>query len=156
MSSEFRVRKNRHEEALDAIKSLAGSETVTKSRLPALEGPDHYAFVTTRKFVEATTFVDAMIAWRWILEEDINGDSHDPSFAGEKLGDEDILFSAIAPFVDDGCYIQVFCHDDESIWRWVFEHSQVRREYGSISFEYARANKSEHSRRFRWSFRRPL
>ncbi len=38
-----------------------------------------------------------MSAWRWILEEDINGDAIDPSFTGEKLGDEIILFKAIAP-----------------------------------------------------------
>jgi hypothetical protein len=141
MSSEFRVPKSRHSAALAAIRNLSGSETVTKAHFPALEGDDHYAFVTTKDFVDAETFFDAMIAWRWVLEEDTNGDAIDPSFTGEKLGDEEILFSAIAPFVEDHSYIQVFCHDDECVWRWVFEKSQVRREHANIVFNYPGANR---------------
>ena len=136
MSSQFRVRKSRHSDALAAIKKLAGGETVTKAHFPAMEGSDHYAFVTTKDFIDAETIFDALIAWRWVLEEDANGDAFDPSFTGEKLGDEEILFAAVAPFVVDRSYIQIFCHDDECVWRWVFEDSRVRREYANIAFEY--------------------
>ena len=141
MSSEFRVRKSCHSEALAAIKNLAGRETVTKAHFPALQGDDHYPFVESKKFIGARDFFEAMAVWRWILDEDSNGDAIDPSFMGEKLGDEDILFSAIASCVEDESYIQVFCHDDESVWRLVFESSRVRREYANIVFNYSAANK---------------
>lgn len=141
MSSEFRVPKCHHSAALAALKNFSGGETVTKAHFPALKGDNHYAFVTSTDFVDAENLFEAMIAWRWVLEEDTNGDAIEPSFNGEKLGDEDILFSAIAPFVEDQSYIQVFCHDEECVWRWVFEKSQVRREYARITFNYPGANR---------------
>ncbi len=139
MASHFRMRKERHADALAAIKALAGRETVTKAHFPSMLDDDHFAFVTTREFVQAEQLVDAMVAWRWVLEEAGDGSLYNPSFTGEKLGDEEILFSAIAPFVESGSYIQVFCHDDECVWRWVFENDGVRREYARLEFSYTRS-----------------
>ena len=133
MSSRFRVQKERQADALAAVKALKGKET-QKIFTNTLGG--HFSFVNMSEFIQADTLADAMCAWRWILEDDGYGDLCDPSFLGQYLGDEDILFSAIAPFVESGSYIQVFCHDDECIWRWVFENNGVRREYARIEFDY--------------------
>lgn len=139
MSSRFRIRKERQADALAAVKALRGQET--QKRFTNTPG-GHFSFINMTEFIQAETLVDAMCAWRWILEDDDNGDLYAPSFTGEYLGDEDILFSAIAPFVESGSYIQVFCHDDECVWRWVFENGSVRREYAHIEFSYSGANSS--------------
>lgn len=142
MESICRIKKSNFDDALSAIRSLQGGETVRKEHFSGMEGPNHYSFVTTSKFMEAETFIDAMAAWRWGFEEDENGDAYDPCFLGEKLGDEEILFRKIAPFVEAGSFIQVYCHDDEKIWRWVFDGASVRREYAEIVFKYQSANQA--------------
>ena len=142
MTSDCRIKEVNFGNALKAIHSLEGGETVRKEKLLNLRGPNHYSFVKTSRFMESKNFIDAMAAWRWIFEADENGDAVDPSFMGEKLGDEEILFEVIAPFVEKGSFIQVFCHDEEEIWRWVFDGTTVRREYADITFNYENANKT--------------
>jgi hypothetical protein len=48
------------------------------------------------------------------------GDIIGLEFDGEKIGDEETLFEAIAPAVEKGSYIQA-SGDDGEIWRWVFD-----------------------------------
>jgi hypothetical protein len=83
------------EAALEAIKGLAGKETM---------GPEHFSWVDTREFLYADTFEEAMRAWRWETDSDWKY----ILFTGEKLGDDNLLFDAIAPYieagVDDGSY----------------------------------------------------
>lgn len=56
------------------------------------------------------------------------------SFRSEKLGDDEILFRAIAPFVNDGAIIE-FDGEDGSRWRYVFENGEIKEQEAKISWE---------------------
>lgn len=95
--------------ALQAIKNLAGKETYGS----------HFAWVSTEMFLKAKNLEKAMSVWRWGISENENGDIDEIQFNGEKLGDDELLFKAIAPFVKEGSYIEMR-GDDNAIWRWYF------------------------------------
>lgn len=109
------------EAALAAIKELAGKETM---------GPGHFSWVDTREFMAADTFEEAMDAWRW----ETNLYQKYILFNGEKLGDDKLLFDAIAPYVEAGSYIEMQ-GEDGAIWRWIFDGKTCREVTAKIVFE---------------------
>ena len=109
------------EAALEAIKGLAGKETM---------GPEHFSWVDTREFLYADTFEEAMNAWRWETDSDWKY----ILFTGEKLGDDNLLFDAIAPYVEAGSYIEMLGEDGQ-IWRWIFDGKTCREVTAKIIFE---------------------
>lgn len=86
----------------------------------------------------ATTIVTAMNAWRWEphISED-TGDIEGVGFLGEKYGDEDSLWAALAPFVKSGSYI-LARGEDGAHWRWRFSKGQVFNEQGYVIYKKAR------------------
>jgi len=127
MESDFTILKENHVRALGAIKALAGQETIEDS------SGAHFSWVETQRFVQASTLEDALKEWRWDAELNDEGDLIDMYFEGQKYGDDEVLFNAIAPFVESGSYIQMRGEDD-AIWRWVFEGGKVREVGASITF----------------------
>jgi hypothetical protein len=65
---------------------------------------------------------------------DSSGSINNITFIGEKLGDDDVLFDAIAPYVRAGSYITMR-GEDGAIWRWSFKGLSCIEEYGKIIFE---------------------
>ena len=57
----------------------------------------------------------------FIPETDGKGNITDLDFTGEKLWDHDEMFKEIAPYVEDGSYIEMH-GEDGSMWRWVFKN----------------------------------
>ena len=49
-------------------------------------------------------------------------------FIGEKYGDEEIFFAALAPFVEKDSYIS-FEGEDGCKWTWCFNGKEVRQSY---------------------------
>ena len=45
-------------------------------------------------------------------------------FYGEKLGDDEIFLSALAPYVEDGSYLE-FEGEDGYSWRWSFKNGKL-------------------------------
>lgn len=109
------------EAALEAIKRLAGKETIK---------PGHFSWVDTWEFITADTFEEAMDAWRWKVESSYKA----IFFEGEKLGDDLLLFSTIAPYVEAGSYIEMQ-GEDGAIWRWIFDGKTCREVTAKIVFE---------------------
>lgn len=107
--------------ALAAIKGLAGKETM---------GPGHFSWVDTREFMMADTLEEAMSAWRWETESYWKY----ILFDGEKLGDDLLLFDAIAPYVEAGSYIEMQ-GEDGAIWRWIFDGKTCREINALITFK---------------------
>ena len=114
--------------ALTAIKGLAGKETIRLGSEP------HFSWIETKEFLKARHLEVAMEAWRWEVIFDDTDDIVDIEFTGEKLGDDAILFAAIAPFVVDGSYIQMSGEDNYN-WRWVFKDGAVKEVPGKLLFE---------------------
>lgn len=118
--TQFMIRKEHHQAALIAIKTLA-------NLLPRNETSRefHFAFVDTDEFVAATTLESALRAWRWEAEfSPEDGSIINLIFLREKLGSEDTLFAVLAPYVEAGCYIEIRGEDGD-FWRWVFDGENV-------------------------------
>ena len=126
MDADFRIDKSQRRAALRAVQALHGSETVTYD-----SGPPHFRWVD-HDFYEAKSLPAILNAWGWATTSDAyNGDIVDIVFERSKIGDEDILFTALAPHVVAGSYIEVECegacgHDR---WQWVFDGKTCQRDY---------------------------
>lgn len=56
---------------------------------------------------------------RWPIRVDADGNIVEIRFEGEKLGDDESMFSAISEFIEDKSYIQILGEEGEA-WRWYF------------------------------------
>jgi hypothetical protein len=127
--SSFSIAADDCANALAAVKALHGREPIEDST------GRHFSFVTTERFLLAETLADALAAWRWEAEESTaDGSIVGLDFQGEKHGDEDLLFAALAPFVQSSSFIEMV-GDDGTIFRWVFQAKAVYKVRGTVSFE---------------------
>ena len=63
-------------------------------------------------------------------------------FAGEKLGDDSILWTALAPFINPGA--EITCRGEDDItWKWVFDGKELHEKVGRVVFEDAEPVKKE-------------
>jgi len=122
-------------QALDPVKEHGGGVGFTDNGVAT-----HFAWVTTERFRNAKILQEALNAWRWQPEymnykncEGI-GDITNIYFEGEKLGDDQTLFQAIAPFVEADSYIQMRGEDD-SMWRWRFDGKMCYEDYPTVTWE---------------------
>lgn len=113
MSESFMIRKEKQDAAMLAIKSLSGKETIKNS------GGRHFSWVDQDFATKYDNLNDMMKAWRWMPEFDEDGNIIRLEFTGEKYGDDDILFEAIAPYVEAGSFIEMLGEEGER-WKWKF------------------------------------
>ena len=129
--TEFSISQEHHAAALAAIKALAPRAPIHD------KSGDHFAFVETERFMNAATLEEALTAWRWQPQVVEDGPLFEIYFTGQKHGDEDILFAAIAPFVTAGSYIGMVGDGEEGdeCWRWMFDGQSVYKVQGYLTFE---------------------
>lgn len=72
--------------------------------------------------------------WGYPVQTDTDGNIIDIWFDGEKMGDEDFMFKAIAPYVKAGSYLD-FHGEDGELWRWEFNGETYIWRHGKVSFE---------------------
>ena len=96
-------------------------------------GGRRYSWVDPN-FPSCETLKDMFAAWRWDIGFDEDGNVDDIQFNGEKLGDDKILFDAIAPFVDEDSYIEM-SGEESAEWRWYFKNKKCYELEGVIAFE---------------------
>lgn len=130
-AGQFRLRRVNFAAALAAVRALA-EPSVMKDWASGMSTRGgvlipNYAWVSTHAFAEAPNLVAAISAWRWtpVVENEGEGDIVGLRFAGEKLGDDEHLFHALAPFVEPGSFLQMVGEDGER-WQWRFEDGRVR------------------------------
>lgn len=129
ISSSFSLPSTHALAALAAIKNLAGRETC------GCEGHMHFMWINdSSDFLNTHSLEDALRVWRWNALMDEHGGIEELTFEGENLGDEDILFSVLAPYTADGSSI-VVVGEDGFVWRWLFEKGSVRRQNATLVFE---------------------
>ena len=127
--SNFTIKPSNVAGALASIKALAGKETITDS------SGRHFSWVETHEFAEAETLSQALRAWRWVCVRD--GDTNEIegiNFEGEKIGDEDALFGAIAPFVEPDSFIEMR-GEDGTLWRWLFDGKSCTEKAATVSWD---------------------
>ena len=88
--------------------------------------PDgHYSWVDIDEIRNCKTLEGALREWCYEPEVDDGGNIVGFEFSGEKIGDEDRMFRAIAPFVKDGSFIEMH-GEDGARWRWKFVNGQMK------------------------------
>jgi hypothetical protein len=111
VGSKFEIKKEKFSEARDAILKL---------------------MTETNRGGAAT--LDAMLSelgWDCMM---VDGDIADIDFNGEKLGDDGILWECLAPFVEDGSYIEMMGEDNYH-WRWAFNEGKVEEKMAVVTWE---------------------
>lgn len=134
--SKFFISKENQEPALHALK-LLGNKTELMSGGSYQGGrkvENWFSWVDMEDFLSSASLSEAMSTWSWEAELNDDGDIFDIQFDGEKIGQEELMFEAIAPYVEDGSYIQML-GEDGSQWRWIFKDGKVKEVFAKISFE---------------------
>ena len=128
LPSRFRISSENKNLALNACMRLSGQETCGAT------GELHFAWVApTSELIDSRSLEDYLVKWRWIPENDNSDSISDLRFSGQKLGDESLLFSTLAPFVEDDSAI-VMVGEDGVLWRWLFRNGTVRKQLGQAVF----------------------
>lgn len=108
------------EQLMAALKASGKALTVQEAMLSAI----NEFCANGASWVDAgpyDSFEYAMGEWRY----DVSYHRNEVCFEGEKLGDDETLWSCLAPWIIDGSYIE--CHgEDGAVWRWVFQDGKLR------------------------------
>ena len=68
-------------------------------------------------------------------EMDDDGNIVGVEFVGEKISySEDTMFDAIAPYVEDGSFIEM-TGEDGCMWRWVFKNGTCKEQRATITWD---------------------
>jgi len=97
------------------------------------EKDEGYWYVNNKELARAQTIRDAFLAWRYRVDFDKDGICS-ISFDGDKLGEDDALFNAISPYVENGSFIEMH-GDDGYLWRWVFHNGECKEIRPTITWD---------------------
>jgi hypothetical protein len=124
--------------ALDAINAMFTPERLEKeARGGSFNGSGYtekwYSWVTNPPNGKFDTLEEALLAWRFsTIELDDGGLELDYSDSS-KLGQEELLFENIAPFVNDGGEVRCV-GEDNTYWRWRFANGTLVEECGEVVY----------------------
>lgn len=114
--------------AADAIPSLI--ETVHKLAESGRYSWVRYSWVENGD-IDPNNVEDLFRCWRWNIELDKHGNIVGIGFDGEKLGDDEVFFKEIAPFVKHDSFIEMR-GEDNAMWRWKFSNGKLKELYPEI------------------------
>ena len=120
----FKMPKANADKALAALKELFGR-------------PDYGAgWVDNEEVLSADTFEKAINEARFTVDSFRDEEDYTQIwFNGEKYsGDEVDTLNAIAPFVEDGSYIEMSGEEGE-VWRWIFHPDGVEEKFAKLVWE---------------------
>lgn len=123
------------ENALKEIKKLMEKVNLLGSGFSGSKGQrtNHFSWVTTDLVIKSNTLEEALDEWRWEADLDNDGNITKLSFVGEKLGDDKHLFNVLAPYIEDGSFIEMR-GEDGYMWRWIFENGMCKEIEGKVTF----------------------
>lgn len=113
---DFLIEKGNVNKAWESLKELFAKDGVSLS------------WIIAQNVLNARSFDRAMSECRWDITYNDKGDCDSITFNGEKYaGDEEVVLGAIAPFVEEGAYIQMQDEDGER-WIWTFSNGAVEEQ----------------------------
>lgn len=122
VESNVKIKKENFDFVVNAIKNLHGQETCG----------NYFSWVEI-DFHKHNDIASIFEAWRWGACFSIDGDIEDLIFDGEKIGDENLLFSAIAAYVKPNSWIEF--SGDESKWRYEFDGHKMIKKIRKVGLE---------------------
>lgn len=114
----FNIKAENKQAVIKAIKALHGQESICDS-----SGP-HFSWVDN-DFYKLNTIEELFTEFRWKPTLAENGDIIDLKFTGQKWGDDEEFFKAIAPFVESNSYIKVI-GEEGAKWYWLFKDGEFK------------------------------
>ena len=134
--SAFSINNDKKADALKALKELLNHTGLMSGGQFGGEGEPKrwFRWVDSDDVANAKTLEEALKAWRWETYANDKGDIVNIELQREKLGDDLVMFEAIAPFVISGSYIQM-TGEDGSMWRWTFNGVQCVEQNATITWE---------------------
>lgn len=118
---DFIIKRENKEKALSLLKQFCELNT-------------NISWVNNQDVVNAKTLKYAMEECRYDLEEDGEGNVVDIMFRGAKLGDDELIFTAIASCIENNSFIQMR-GEDGGMWRWVFKDGICKEINAKIVWE---------------------
>lgn len=133
----FALKRENQPPALAAIRALSG------------KGPHggRFSWVDPDFATKCDNFHDIMEEWRWEPEYDDGGNVDNIEFIGEKIGQDKVLFDAIAPFVEPGSFIEMV-GEDGTKWKWAFDGMTCKEVNVIDTFEDDETVSEAETRRF--------
>jgi len=93
-----------------------------------------FSWVDTKTALNTSTLADMFDEWGWSVEEDEDGNINGLWFDRDKIGQEELLFQTIAPWVKSGSYVEMH-GEDGTMWRWCWENGKCSEKYANVSWE---------------------
>ena len=118
---DFTIKKENKQKALDLLKQLDKQRNLN--------------WIIKGAITKAETLSEAFEKCGWTIEEDDDGEVISIYFDGEKLGDEDAIFSAIASAVENDSYIEMGGEEGDR-WRWWFRDGICKVVNAKIIWEW--------------------
>lgn len=118
----FRIKNENLNKAFEALKVL-------------FDTPHRFRWINNNSEIRnAGSFKETMRRLGWNIRFDIStGDVDYIMFEGEKAGEEEKFFGAIAPYVENESYIEMH-GEDGGIWRWFFKNGKVEEQHAKVTF----------------------
>jgi len=124
------------QECLDAINALFQPETMKKYAGGGSFSNNvrayHYSWVNTPESGAFDDLIAAFDEWRYEAQLLDDGSVEVVYFTGEKLGDDEILYKTIAPFITDGTISLL--GEDHDHWRFLFNNGTCKEQAGHITY----------------------
>ena len=124
--SNFTIKRKNFDKALQSLKDVFVPENMTCYNYVNGKKYPHFSWVDTKTVLESKELGEALEEIRYAPTYNDDGDICDVEFTGEKYGDEEIFFNALAPYVESGSYL-CFEGEDEDTWKWAFDNGKVKQ-----------------------------
>ena len=118
--SKFMIKKENFIIALNYLKNVFVPQNMTTYDYYNGKKHPHFKWVSTQSVLESKSLGDALEEIRYKPIFDNAGNICDVKFTGQKYGDEECFFKALAPHVESGSYLR-FKGEDGDTWVWDFD-----------------------------------
>jgi hypothetical protein len=133
--NDLHIAKENVAKALAAINALHAPDLMKKQAGGGCsDGTKWYSWVGNPPEGGFTDLVDAIKSWRYEAALNDDGSVEVLHFKGEKLGDCQILWAALAPFVNHKA--EIFCKgEDGAQWKWTFKKNKFKEVFAQVAWE---------------------
>lgn len=111
---EFFIKKENIDKAFNTLREYAKTKIENKERL---------SWIDLHGVAYSETLTEALECCDFDILYNDNGDVYDVDWISEKLGDHDVILDVIAPYIEDGSYLQMYGEDGDT-WRWVIKDNK--------------------------------
>lgn len=133
IDSSFFIPKENKKEALDTLKKMDPEKNGSGGSWSSGKALKHYAWTSNDALEKTKTLEQHLDEWRWSPELDDEENIIGLQFEGEKLGDDFLMFQVLAPFVEEGSFIEMQ-GEDGWFWLWKFKNGACVELTGEIKY----------------------